>query len=168
MEPQLIMDERFKCPVCGNESLQAKDYVYETPTGKVILSNWECETCHFRYRDVKPYETGSPTRLELLVSTDGDLSSVVYRSAFASLIIPELGVEVQPGSSYQGLVSTIRGVLEVIVDNLGTMCRGKKCGKIRDAMEGKVTFTFILEDPSGTSFIKNEKVKVTQPLYPSQ
>ncbi|AEB95622.1 MAG: ZPR1 zinc finger domain-containing protein [Metallosphaera sp.] len=168
MEPQLIMDQVFKCPVCGNETLQAKDYVYETSTDKLLLSYWSCTTCHFTYRDVKPYETKTPIELSLSVENDDDLSSIVYRSAFCTVNIPELGVEILPGSSYQGTVTTVRGLLEILVDNVGYFCKGNKCNKIKDAMDGKITFTLILKDPSGTSFIKNDKVNVTRPLYPSQ
>lgn len=99
------------------------------PTGKLLLSNWECNECHFLYRDVKPYETNEPMELSLLVSTDEDLSSIVYRSAFATLTIPELGVEVQPGSAYQGTVTTVRGLLEIIIDNVGSLCKKKNCEK---------------------------------------
>ncbi|MCH1771639.1 MULTISPECIES: ZPR1 zinc finger domain-containing protein [Metallosphaera] len=168
MEPELIMDQVFKCPVCKKDTFQAKDYVYDTPTGKLLLSYWECTACHYLYRDVKPYETGVPVEISLLVTSEEDLSSLVYRSAFAELYIPELGVEVIPGSSYQGAVSTIRGLLEIIMDNMGSLCKNKKCDKIRQAMDGKIQFTVIIKDSSGTSFIKNDKAKVTRPLYPSQ
>lgn len=164
MEPILIMNERLKCPACGKETLSAKDYLYETPqVGKLVLSNWECESCNFRLRDVKPYETQEPIRIELDVECEEDLSSLVYRSAFASMNIPELGVEIEPASASQGNLTTVRGLLEIVRDSVGGICEGG-CEKIELAMDGRTRFRLVIDDPSGTSFIKNNKAKVTRSL----
>nr|WP_205760738.1 ZPR1 zinc finger domain-containing protein [Acidianus sulfidivorans] len=169
MEPKLISELKLKCPVCGKETLIARDYLYEAENvGKLILSNWTCENCNYTFRDVKPYETREPKKFEFRVEDISDLNVLVFRSPFATLYIPELGIEVYPQNASQGLISTIEGVLEDILEYLGSLCNNDNCKDIYDAKEGKIPFTLIIEDPSGTSFIKSEKVKITQLLSLSQ
>lgn len=164
MEPILIFREVIKCPVCGNETLEAKDYLYEVPeAGKITLSNWECSSCGYKYRDVKPYEVAEPKRIELSVENDDDLTSIVYRSSFAKVIIPELGFEVEPLNG-TGTITTVRGLIEVFLDEIGDLMDTRD---LKDAMEGKRKFTLVIEDTSGLSFVKNVKAKVTQFLSPS-
>ncbi|BBG28062.1 ZPR1 zinc finger domain-containing protein [Sulfuracidifex tepidarius] len=154
----------MKCPICGNDTLDAKDYLYEVPEeGKVVLSNWECSSCGYKFRDVKPYESSEPKRLELLVEDENDMSSLVYRSSFAKVYIPELDFEAEPLNG-AGAVTTVRGLLEIFLDQIGNLMDTQD---IREAMDGKMKFTLIIEDGSGLSFIKNEKTKVTRFLSPS-
>ncbi len=151
----------MKCPICRNETLDAKDYLYEVPEeGKVVLSNWECSSCGYKFRDVKPYESSEPKRLELVVENEEDMASLVYRSSFAKVYIPELGFEAEPLNG-SGAVTTVRGLLEIFLDQIGNLM---DTHDLREAMEGKRAFTLVIEDGSGLSFIKNEKTKVTQSL----
>lgn len=162
MEPKLISEAKLKCPVCGNETLIARDYLYEAENvGRLVLSNWSCESCNYVFRDVKPYETREPKRIELKVQNDSDLRVLVFRSPFATVIIPELGLEIYAKDASQGLLSTVEGLLEDVLDNLGSLCGENNCKDIYDAKEGKIPFTLIIEDPSGTSFVKSEKARVT-------
>jgi len=165
MEPKLIFEEKLKCPICGKNTLIAKDYLYESKnTGKLILSNWVCSNCSYNYRDVKPYETYTPKKIELKIENENDLNTLVYRSAFASMFIPELDVEVTPMAGSQGIISTVEGLIEAIIDNLGSLCDENNCKSLYKAKNGELTFTLIIEDPSGLSFIKSEKAKITQLL----
>ncbi|BFI75048.1 ZPR1 zinc finger domain-containing protein [Sulfurisphaera ohwakuensis] len=159
-EPKLLYEGKHICPVCHKETLVIKEYVYEAPkVGKLELSVWECENCGFRVRDVKPFETLTPIKLEYKIETENDLNTIVYRSAFASIIIPELGVEITAGSAYQGIITTVEGILEIIIDQINE-CNEKTCKDIFEAKEGKKPFTLIIEDPSGLSFIQSEKVVI--------
>jgi len=164
LEPYLIYRETLKCPVCGNDTLDAKDYLYDIPeAGKIVMSNWECSSCGYRFRDVKPYESSEPKRIELFVENDDDMSSILYRSSFARISIPELGFEVEPLNGI-GVITTVRGLIEVFLDQIGNLMDTQD---LREALEGKRKFTLIIDDTSGLSFIKNEKAKVTRPLSPS-
>lgn len=165
MEPKLISELRLKCPVCGKESLVARDYLYEAENvGKLVLSNWQCESCNYNFRDVKPYEVQEPKKIELKVERESDLNILVFRSPFATLILPELGIEIYSKDASQGLLSTVEGLLEDILDHLGNLCDENNCKDIHDAKNGKIPFTLIIEDPSGTSFVKSEKAKISQLL----
>ncbi|WP_009989397.1 ZPR1 zinc finger domain-containing protein [Saccharolobus solfataricus] len=163
-EPKVIFEETLICPVCKSKTLKAVDYLYNTPhTGKLVLSNWYCENCGYKFRDVKPYETREPKLVEMKIENEDDLSALVYRSAFAKIVIPELGIEIEPAGMSQGYISTIEGILEILLDQVGNFC-DKECeDRIRSAMEGKIKFTLIIEDESGLSFIKSEKAS-TRPL----
>jgi zinc finger protein len=59
-------------------------------------------------------------------------------------------------------LTTIEGILEIILDQLGDSCKEEKCKKLEDAKNGKIPFTLIINDESGLSFIQSEKVKITQ------
>ncbi|MQL55824.1 ZPR1 zinc finger domain-containing protein [Acidianus ambivalens] len=169
MEPKLIFEAKLKCPVCGNETLIARDYLYDAgEVGKLVLSNWECTSCNYKFRDVKPYETREPKTLEFVVEKEEDLNVMVYRSPFAIVKIPELGIEIYPSDASQGILSTVEGILEDFLENLGSLCQENDCHDVYEAKEGKRKFTLIIEDSSGLSFIKSEKVKVTRSLSLSQ
>ena len=162
MEPILLYEGKHKCPVCHAEAMIIREYLYEAPkVGKLELSVWECQNCGFRVRDVKPLEFLKPIRIEYKVEREEDLSAMVYRSAFADIEIPELGIEVTAGEAYQGVLTTVEGLLEIILDNFD--CEGnEKCKMIEDAKNGKIPFTLIISDESGLSFIQSEKAKITQ------
>ncbi|MEJ2770516.1 MULTISPECIES: ZPR1 zinc finger domain-containing protein [unclassified Stygiolobus] len=163
MEPQLLYEGKHKCPICHADQMIIREYLYEAPNvGKLELSVWECQSCGYRLRDVKPLEFLTPIKLELKVEKEEDLGTIVYRSASADIIIPELEIEVTAGEAYQGVLTTIEGILEIILDQLGDNCKEEKCKKLEDAKNGKIPFTLIINDESGLSFIQSEKVKITQ------
>jgi len=160
-EPLLLHEETLKCPVCGNETYQVQLYLYEIPAeGKILIMVGECSSCGYRHRDVFPAEYKSPVRIELKVETEEDLETLVFRSSSADVELPELGVEVMAGALYQGVITTVRGLLETFLTELGSNC-GQKCDEIKEAMEGKKKFTLIIKDPSGLSYVLNRKAAVT-------
>ncbi|QGA53566.1 ZPR1 zinc finger domain-containing protein [Sulfolobus sp. E5-1-F] len=162
--PKVIFEEILICPMCKSKTLKAIDYLYDTPhAGKLILSNWYCENCGYKFRDVKPYEAKEPTIIEMRIENEDDLRTMIYRSAFAKIIIPELGIEIEPAGMSQGYISTIEGVLEILLDQVGNFCDNECENRIKSAMEGKIKFTLIVEDESGLSFIKSEKA-IIKPL----
>lgn len=159
-EPKLLYEGKHICPVCHKETMIIREYLYEAPkVGKLELSVWECESCGYRVRDVKPFETLTPIRIEYKVESENDLNTFVYRSAFATILLPELGVEVTAGTAYQGVLTTIEGLLEIIIDQIMD-CNENSCKEIFDAKRGKKQFTIVIEDPSGLSFIQSEKVTI--------
>jgi len=89
----------------------------------------------------------------------------------ASLSIPELGVEINPGPACTGFVTNVEGVLDRIGQVVEATCRWNEgetketaCAlleRIAQAREGKLPFTLVLDDPSGNSAIVSEKAKKT-------
>ena len=85
----------------------------------------------------------------------------------ASLAIPELGVEIDPGPACTGFVTNVEGVLDrieqvvVAAEREGDPDQKENAktllGRLAQAREGNLAFTLILDDPSGNSAILSEK-----------
>ncbi|WP_069284733.1 ZPR1 zinc finger domain-containing protein [Saccharolobus sp. A20] len=162
-EPKLLFEETLTCPVCKKNTLHARDYLYEVPiAGMLILSNWVCENCGYRFRDVKPYETNKPKLIKYKVENKDDLKTIVYRSPFGKIIIPELELEIEPASASQGYITTVEGILEIVLDQIESYCDDNCMNMINNAMDGKISFTLMIEDESGLSFIKSDKAKIEE------
>jgi len=71
-----------------------------------------CELCGWRHTDFIPNEGELSGESTLKLSQPEHLSTRVVRGASATIRIPELGLEVEPGASSGGYVSNIEGVLE--------------------------------------------------------
>eukprot|EP01006_Ploeotia_vitrea_P036332 TRINITY_DN66005_c1_g1_i1.p1 TRINITY_DN66005_c1_g1~~TRINITY_DN66005_c1_g1_i1.p1 ORF type:complete len:564 (-),score=302.03 TRINITY_DN66005_c1_g1_i1:930-2411(-) len=96
-----------------------------------------------------------------------DLNRQVLKSDYATIEIPE--VEFHASKSMRGEITTVEGVLTQIVENLKTIQeRAAEEGnaeaaaqfqpiidRIQAMSEGKESFTLILEDISGNSFLQN-------------
>jgi zinc finger protein len=87
--------------------------------------------------------------------------------------IPELGVRIDPGPACEGFVSNIEGVLDRInsvLDSVLTWADDHEerrnaialKEKIALAMDGRLPFTIILEDPGGNSAIISDRAKKTR------
>lgn len=161
-EPLLMEKLEEKCPNCDN-MMETMYYLYDSGiTGKLWLIVSQCPHCSYRTSHVRPYEERKEGyKIELHVESDEELNVLVYRSGNASLKIPELGVEVEPMGFSQGDITTVEGYLEKIIDLVKGVSPDSDISLIERAKKGEVPFTLILEDPSGLSFIKSEKVKVT-------
>ncbi|WP_126450054.1 ZPR1 zinc finger domain-containing protein [Sulfodiicoccus acidiphilus] len=155
-EPELISESKEKCFVCGAEEMEVRNYVHDAGlAGKLLISVWQCGGCGYRSVDVKPWEGKLPVTLEFKVEDPDDLNVLVYRSALGTLSIPELGLEITPGSSSHGNITTVEGILEEVLE----IFPEEQVEAIREAKEGKVKFTLLIRDPSGSSFIKSDRVK---------
>ncbi len=159
------------CPACGEPGVLLDFHVHTIPYfGEVMESTLLCNRCGYRQVDVQILEEKEPCRYTLKVKGEEDINARVVRSSTGKIIIPELGVEVTPGSDAQGFISNIEGVLERVSDAI-KMARNwaeeeekkKKAdellSRIEDVKEGKEEVTVILEDPFGNSAIISEKAK---------
>jgi len=89
----------------------------------------------------------------------------------ASIAIPELGVEIDPGPACTGFITNVEGVLDRIHQVVEATCRWnegeakeKACElleRIARAREGNLAFTLVLDDPTGNSAIISEKAEKT-------
>lgn len=109
---------------------------------------------------------GEPMRYVFRTSRQEDLSVRIVRSMSAAIEIPELGVRIDPGPTCQGFVSNIEGVLDRIVQAVGSAIIGGDdderenarvlLEKIAQVKSGELPVTIILEDPSGNSAIVSD------------
>jgi len=112
---------------------------------------------------------GEPVRYVYRTATQDDLAVRVVRSMSASIEIPELGVRIDPGPTCQGFVSNIEGVLDRIVQAVGSAIMDGDAEerenarllleKIARVKCGELPVTFILEDPSGNSAIVSDSAE---------
>jgi zinc finger protein len=112
---------------------------------------------------------GEPVRYVFRTSTPDDLAVRVVRSMSASIEIPELGVRIDPGPTCQGFVSNIEGVLDRVVQAVGSAIIDGDAEerenarllleKITRVKCGELPVTFILEDPSGNSAIVSDSAE---------
>ena len=161
---------RLKCPACGNNSLNVVLIENRIPYfGKVVISSSVCEICGYKLNDVFSVETKEPLEYKLFVESEEDLMARVVKSSSATVIIPELGLKIEPGPLSQGYVSNVEGVLRRIEDVFRgqlAVLEGKKkekmknlLGKLEKMIEGKKKFILIIKDPLGNSAIISQKAK---------
>lgn len=162
-------EETLKCPVCGRMSLRAEVYIYDVPHfGNVILESGRCESCGFRWADVTVAEAGRGRRLRLKVRGDKELRAIVVKSSSATVIMPELGVEIRPGPAAVGYITTVEGLVRKVLEHVPSECfdEGSECyGVVKlleDAASGRAEFTLVLEDPAGRSGIRGEGISVEE------
>ncbi|TGC10550.1 ZPR1 zinc finger domain-containing protein [Methanolobus halotolerans] len=168
------------CPLCQKELIinwQGDDIPY---FGEIMYVAARCE-CGFRFTDTIILTQSDPVRYELKIGKLGDLGSRVVRSTSGTIRIPELGIDVEPGSMSDSYVTNIEGVLDRILNVVVTATRwaedegddekysrGLEIQQIlRDAMDGTKELTVVIEDPLGNSAIISEKA-ISRPLTPEE
>lgn len=158
------------CPACNTVGLDVTEVEYEVESfGPVIMSVISCKSCGFKHTDVFSLSTHDPTATSLKVASTEDLMIRIVRGSTATILVPELGVTIQPGQNNEGFISNVEGVLVRIEEVLRFLVRsleGQKkqraesvLSKVEKAREGRSRFTLILKDPSGNSTIASEKAK---------
>ncbi|MEM2006256.1 MAG: ZPR1 zinc finger domain-containing protein [Sulfolobales archaeon] len=157
--PRTLFEETVRCPMCGSHNLKITAYItYAEFFGKLVLEAGKCSSCGYTYRDVYLAEYGEPRRLEVKISGESS-DYLLVKSSSATVIIPELGIEITPGPAAQGYITTARGILENVVDLLLGICQEgseecqRKLEEVGRALKGEIDFTLVLEDPLGRSAI---------------
>uniref|UniRef100_M1ANS9 Zinc finger protein n=1 Tax=Solanum tuberosum TaxID=4113 RepID=M1ANS9_SOLTU len=143
---------------------------------KILLSAFDCPHCGERNNEVEFAGEIQPRGCcYSLCVPSGDkklLNRTVVKSESATIKIPELDFEIPP-EAQRGSLSTIEGILVRAADGLEALQDERKkvdpkmaeaidqfLIKLRACASGDSSFTFILDDPAGNSFIDN-------PLAPS-
>ena len=158
------------CPSCNGTGLDIAEVEYNVESfGPVLMSITRCISCGFRHSDVFSLLTHEPTATSVRVVSRGDLKIRVVRGNTATILVPELGVSIQPGLNNEGFISNIEGVLARIQDVVRFLARslngrrkqraGQVLAKVERARKGRLKFTLILKDPFGNSTIISEKTK---------
>ena len=174
MNDETINEMIIKCPACGIEGV-AKSIMkqLEIPHfGEVMETTIQCPACGFKHSDIIALEQNEPAKyvLEINKST---LSVRVVRSQSATVIIPEIGVKVEPGPKSEGYVTNVEGVLTRfesavkkalnLFDDEESQINGKKAlDSIQELINGNGTATLIILDPFGQSNVVSEKVEILE------
>ena len=116
-----MMDEQpidIPCPICAVEGqLGMVANVDEIPYfGEHTQVTVLCHACGWRQTDFIPAEGKKAGAWSLILDDTKKLRSRVVRSSSCTVKIPELDLEVMPGTNSTGYVSNIEGVLNRFVD----------------------------------------------------
>ncbi|CAH9141254.1 unnamed protein product [Cuscuta epithymum] len=147
---------------------------------KILLSAFECPHCGERNNEVQFAGEIQPRGCcYSLCFHAGDqkvLDRTVVKSESATIKIPELDFEI-PTEAQRGSLSTVEGILVRAADELEALQDERKkvdpkmaeaidefLVKLRACATGDSSFTFILDDPSGNSFIENPFAPSPDPL----
>ncbi len=160
-----------QCPACGNDKASLEFFQLNIPYfGEVMESVLLCRRCGYRHSDVLVLEQREPVRYTLVIESAEDMYIRVIRSSSATIKVPELGIEVTPGSDAQGFISNVEGVLLRMEEAVQTAERWAEreevkkrarelLKKISEIKSGKRRATLIISDPTGNSAIISEKAK---------
>ena len=115
------MDEQpidIPCPICSKKGqLGMVANVDEIPYfGEHTQVTVLCHACGWRQTDFIPAEGKKAGAWALVLDNSKKLRSRVVRSSSCTVKIPELDLEVMPGTNSTGYVSNIEGVLNRFVD----------------------------------------------------
>ena len=115
MEEQVIDKP---CPICHyDKKLRMIADVDEIPYfGEHTQVTVLCHSCGWRQTDFIPAEGRKPGGWTFDIESESDLSVRVVRSSSCTVCIPELDLEVNPGSAATGFVTNMEGLLVRFVD----------------------------------------------------
>ncbi|XP_010551521.1 PREDICTED: zinc finger protein ZPR1-like [Tarenaya hassleriana] len=138
---------------------------------KVLLSAFDCPHCGERNNEVQfageIQPRGCCYHMEVPAGDHKMFSRQVVKSESASIKIPELDFEIPP-EAQRGSLSTVEGILVRAADELEALQEERRkvdpktaeaidqfLTKLRACATAETSFTFILDDPAGNSFIEN-------------
>ncbi|NXS13614.1 ZPR1 protein, partial [Neodrepanis coruscans] len=136
---------------------------------EIIVSSFSCDSCSWSNAEIQ-----SAGRIQeqgvcytLAVTSRQDMNREVVKTDCATARIPELDFEI-PAFTQKGVLTTIEGIIDRAVTGLeqdqplrratDQEVAGKIdefIGKLRQLKEVNSSFTFIIDDPSGNSFVEN-------------
>eukprot|EP01017_Pseudomicrothorax_dubius_P011168 TRINITY_DN14129_c0_g1_i1.p1 TRINITY_DN14129_c0_g1~~TRINITY_DN14129_c0_g1_i1.p1 ORF type:complete len:450 (+),score=123.51 TRINITY_DN14129_c0_g1_i1:138-1487(+) len=135
---------------------------------EVIVVSFRCEECGYRNSEVTFGGKIAPNGLhiEFEVRSTDDYRREIVKSEFATVSIPEVGLEIPKG---KGQISTVEGIVQKVIDDLETSQEDRRqvdpqtaaqideyLVKLRRVAEGQdFPFHFIIDDPAGNSFVQN-------------
>lgn len=133
---------------------------------EVVVMSFECPHCHWKNNELQPAATiqEKGIRFRLEVKNQRDLSRQIVKTEWAEISIPELDFQV---TKQNGMITTLEGIIERAIDGLqSTIPRIKDdpesvvkianfINNLHEVKTGNKEFTFIIDDPTGNSFIEN-------------
>jgi zinc finger protein len=167
--PEEVMTFPSTCGACGVKA-ETRMFVTNIPYFKeVIVMASTCDVCGYKNSELKPGgripEKGK--KIRLVIKSVMDLSRDVIKSDTASVEIPELELQLSPGT-LGGLVTTVEGLLTNISESLKRV-HGFSIGDSAEAwkknrwqefdshlqklLKVEEEFTLILDDALANSFI---------------
>ena len=123
------------CPLCHSEDgLTMLTLSTEIPYfGEHTQITLICDSCGWKHTDFIPSEGLKPGAWTLALDSEDNLSARVVRSSSCTIRIPDLDLEVSPGSASSGFISNVEGVIKRFEDAIGIVLKGPD-GEMDDVM----------------------------------
>ncbi len=155
--------KKLTCPVCTGKTLIFSEVVYKIPVaGKLLIVSVYCEKCGYKSNSVIPFEIRKKSK-EIVFKVEGtrDMYVKILRSPYASILIPELGVEINPGPAAEWYITNVEGLLcriEEILRKAEILYSSRRnvsdiIKELKMIRNGEMKLTLIIKDPSGLSQI---------------
>src|SRR5210317_172527 len=107
-------DIEIPCPVCSQSGkVKMISHIDEIPYfGEHTQVTLLCDACGWRQTDFIPAEGKKAGAWSMVIDSDEKLTARVVRSSSCTVVLPELDLQVNPGTSATGYVSNVEGVLQ--------------------------------------------------------
>lgn len=146
----------------------------------IIIMSFTCQSCGYRTNEIESAAdlADKGINFTLKVQTQKDMNRRVIKTNHATVKIPSCGLEIPP-ETQKGMLSTVEGFIRQARDNFKASFddgyfaeMGEEfIGKIKETIDGlsdildgkKYPFDFIVDDPSGNSFVENPYAPQTDP-----
>lgn len=185
--PDVIQIEQ-ECPACRKPG-ELKMHQCDIPHFKeTLIMCFKCDSCGYKSTEIKNGGAISPKglRLTLRVENESDLKRDVLKSNTALLEVPEIGLELAPGT-LGGFFTTIEGLLRKVHDSLEATSSVQFEGgdaaafdadrhsstnismkdflsKLDKAASGELfPFTVIMDDPLAMVYVQNPRSHLPPP-----
>jgi zinc finger protein len=168
------------CPICLAEGkLMMRALSTEIPYfGEHTQVTLLCDECGWRQTDFIPADGAKPGGWSICIDEASVLSARIVRSSSCTVCIPELDLEVHPGSSNAGYVTNVEGLLvrfgevvDLIARDLlqeGDSSAIERCRELSDSIAAVKNGDFsqpvniVLLDPRGHSQILHENAEARE------
>ncbi|XP_030077867.1 zinc finger protein ZPR1 isoform X1 [Microcaecilia unicolor] len=168
-EEQQPVEIESLCMQCHNNGV-TRLLLTKIPFFKeIVVSSFTCDSCSWTNTEIQ-----SAGRIQdqgisyvLVVRSKQDMNREVVKTDYATTRIPELDFEI-PAFTQKGALTTIEGIIDRAISGLEQDQPARKAMdqdiaakieafivKLRFLKEVASPFTFILDDPSGNSFVEN-------------
>jgi len=147
------------CPICGRGDFLIVEIEYEVPAfGLMLIVSKKCSACGYRRNDMVPLRVSRRTRIYLRVENPGDYRVKIFRSPYARIIIPELGLDLLPSIAAEMFVTNVEGILRMFLDAVeryevleGASLTGLKEQLARIIEHQSTPLTLVVDDSEGIS-----------------
>lgn len=170
VQPEEVLSFPTTCSSCGSH-LETLMKTIDIPYFKeVVLMSTNCHNCGYRDNEIKSGGAISKEgrKITLKVEDSDDLSRDILKSETAGLAIPEIDLELQPGT-LGGRFTTLEGILNQVYEELddkvfarGDAAQGEDgrtleafLASLKQVINAERTYTVVLDDPLANSYIQN-------------
>lgn len=159
-----------QCPMCGKKTLDLTEAEENIPHfGKVYLFSMVCSNCKYNKADIECADVNEPTKYEIEIDGEKDMSIKIVKSSTATVKIPHVG-SMEPGVDSEGFITNVEGLLKRFEDAIKISVESEEdkdarkkaknlLKKLTKVIWGQEKLKIIIEDPNGNSSIISDKAK---------